>query len=328
MIQIVTLLNASHVPPGHGKLATQRRNIRRRKKRQYDRAALQEETNNPNDIPLPRPSVARLQKGQTQPLRSEATSLPIMMASLSNKNKRRGFKQAMSSSLPPKIVFTQDGDEDMAEVPEVQTLPFQTIADTRAFATTSSARLVPPSEKQAAGLLPPNVFVTSIDVEDPERFKTEGKSNYVDPDDTNNRGDPEDVVLSYGDPDESLATKVHFTEIARKWETYSLLNDAGLVKTGSLVAWKVRLQVLMPVLQSSLTIHFQALGVNPATWTPEICLHVGRVLQSNPEKVLVVKLQDADVEAHALSGDADVAMEEEEEYSWSLLLQEGWRIVS
>lgn len=169
-----------------------------------------------------------------------------MMASLSNKNKRRGFKQAMSSALPPKIIFAQVEDEDMAEVAEVQALPFQPVADTRAFVIASSARLVTPSEKQAAGLLPPNVFVTSINVENPERFKTKIKSNYVDfADGTYNRGDPDDVVLSYGDPDESLATKVNYAEIARKWDTYSLLNEAGLVKTGNLVAWKVCLHVLM-----------------------------------------------------------------------------------
>lgn len=55
-------------------------------------------------------------------------------------------------------------------------------------------------------------------------------------------------------------------------------------------------------------------------------MYVGRVTNNTADNVLISKLQnDAAGLAHVLGGDAIV---EEEEYPWSVLLQEGWRIVS
>ncbi|TCD69183.1 hypothetical protein EIP91_008479 [Steccherinum ochraceum] len=292
-----------YVPPGQGKLATQRRNVRRRTKKQYDRLALQEpnDPSNPNDIPvdvgLKR---ANVKKANSKHL-PDTASTPIMMASLSNKNKRRGFKQAMSSARPAKIVFEKDpihSDATPSEEPGL--LPFQSTSDTGVLSSTSHARLVPPSEKQAAGLLPSNVFVTSIDVEDPESRDDEG---YVDADNVEQQLEPDEIVLPYDDP----VPSVDFGEVHRKWESLPVISQPSQVKTGSLMGWKT-------------------LGLNPVTCTPEICLYIGRVIKNTADQLLVSKLVDNTMDgAHVLGG--DIAMEEEEEYAWPAILSEGWRMV-
>ena len=88
----------------------------------------------------------------------DAREAQIFMASLRNKNKKKGFfKEAMMKGLSDgskaKIVFAEVDKEEEAEVAEKKppaVLP----------------RLVPPSELQAQGRLPKNVFVTSVDVEE------------------------------------------------------------------------------------------------------------------------------------------------------------------
>lgn len=221
------------MPPGHGKLATQRRNIRRRTKKHFDRLSFQEKSHssNPNDIPILSPAEPRRPKSQASSHLDDTASapVPIMMASLSNKNKRRGFKQAMSSSRPAKIVFAP---VDAELSPEARP------ADSTDLASTSYIRLIPPSEKQAAGMLPPNVFVTSVDVEDPQRFDM-SYSGYDDGDHATIPVKEDDFVLPYDDPIPSVV--VDFREVQRKWDNLSLITDAAQVKVSSLVAWKVRL---------------------------------------------------------------------------------------
>lgn len=113
------------------------------------------------------------------------------MSSLKNKNKRKGFKNALNGPVPAKIVFAE-GDVSLRGVPEESlsvdaddvlhfsgihvdaSLPFQD-ADPETFTHTTAAhtggkhelpRLIPPSERYALGLLPGNIVVTSIDVGD------------------------------------------------------------------------------------------------------------------------------------------------------------------
>ncbi|KAH8106335.1 hypothetical protein BXZ70DRAFT_433756 [Cristinia sonorae] len=290
--------SSHYVPPGQGKLATQRRNLRRRTKKRYDKLGTHTqavESANPNDIPVeprrPKPQ-QNVPPSQTTP-----EVPPIMMASLSNKNKRRGFKQAMSSARPAKIIFGADNTPDNMALTfssETQELPFQGPSNIVNIAYT---RLVPPSEKQAAGKLPPNVFVTSIDVENPDRFGTQ-YDEYVD---SGGGTQEEAFVLPYDDPVKPPPA-VDFLEIKKKWDVLSVITDIAQVKVGSVVAWK-------------------ALGLNPATWSPEICLYAGRVLKNGPQNVIVFKTQDT---TNAADGDVSA---EEEEIPLSDILQLGWRIV-
>lgn len=104
----------------------------------------------------------------TQPAQNEAQEAPrqpILMASLQNKNKKKGFKKSMSAAVPAKIVFTDLEDETAVDEAMQEAMPFTNTADRDRGVFMANARLVPPSEKQERGLLPLNMFVTSVDVE-------------------------------------------------------------------------------------------------------------------------------------------------------------------
>lgn len=320
-----------HVPPGHGKFVTHSRNLRRRKKKLYDRLALptQAESSNPNDIPIPtqRPVEPRLVSVGGPAAVRNTESTPVMMASLSNKNKRRGFKQAMASARPPKIIFAQDGIEEEATgiaVPEVPPLTFASTADSSiltAATSTTFPRLIPPSQKK----LPSNVFVTSIDVEDRTRFETKVESNYVGLDKVEDQPANSAALIYDSVPPENA---VDFNEIQRKWDTLQPLKGPQQVPAGMLIAWKVRpLQHHSHYTQSDhSSLQSQALGLNPATYTPEIMLHVGRVLSSDMEKLVIERVPDPSVEISSAFGENEI--EDEEEHPWPTLLDLGWRILA
>ena len=200
------------VPPGQGKTATKNRNLRRRLKKQHERLAAEQASNGllgVNNIPLgPQVSAPALEKvldtsadDRTVPAPGPSTPQPFMMASLSNKNKRKGFKQAMASTQPKKIVFA---DPEAAPIQAEQApLPFPTASTSEVTAAAPSIfpRLIPPSEKQENGQLPINMFVTSIDVEEgmyPSRKKNKKKQNPQQQQPRSETQEVENVVLDYG----------------------------------------------------------------------------------------------------------------------------------
>lgn len=202
----------------------------------------------------------------------------IMMASLSNKNKRKGFKQAMASALPKKIIFAAPDAELAPPEAEPAPLPFQAASSSEVTAAAPNIfpRLIPPSEKQQNGQIPANMIVTSIDVEEglyPER-KSKGKGKKK----AEARGqlvrsetqEVERVVLDYGDADDgemeddtgndymiptqrTVAPEPELVEateqsdispqtwamVEKKWETLPKIQDAKSTVIGSLVGWKV-----------------------------------------------------------------------------------------
>lgn len=280
-------------PPGQGKTATKNRNLRRRLKKHHERLAAEQASNGVfgvNNVPLGSRSTAieqDIEASFDNPGHDDALPAPppqvraipptIMMASLSNKNKRKGFKQAMASALPKKIVFAApDADE-----PEPAPLPFQAASSSEVTAAAPNIflRLIPPSEKQQNGQIPTNMIVTSIDVEEglwPER-KNKGKGKKK----AETRGqlvrsetqEVERVVLDYGEaddgemeddtgnddmiptqrtvaPEPKLVKDIDVTEhsdlsprtwalVEKKWETLPKIQDAKSTVAGSLVGWKV-----------------------------------------------------------------------------------------
>lgn len=85
-----------------------------------------------------------------------------------NKNKKKNFKGSFASALTQKIVFGEDvseeaiaalNDNTSISTPEPQAAPTQP-------ETPFLPRLIPPSEHQELGTLPPRIFVTSVDVEE------------------------------------------------------------------------------------------------------------------------------------------------------------------
>lgn len=135
----------------------------------------------------------------------------LTMASLSNKNKRRGFKNAMGKDVPPKITFSEQADPNLNANGRVQA---------------SAPRLVPPSEKQEQGLLPPNVFVTSVNVE--EGLRPSKKSKPV-----------PDTKRSETPAVGRVAGIFDRTAIQARWDSLGLVTGTTGIPAGTAVGWKV-----------------------------------------------------------------------------------------
>jgi hypothetical protein len=129
----------------------------------------------------------------------------LMSLSLRNKNKAKNFKSLMSKPLAPKIIF---GDEDAAPAPP---------------------RLIPPSLRSS---LPPNMTVTSVDVEAGLHRETK-------------RGK---VRVKYGDEFKGPPGQTSFemdigimeTMADKYWDTLEKLTGDKLA-VGTIVGYKVRL---------------------------------------------------------------------------------------
>jgi len=185
------------VPPGYGKATTHARNLRRKRVRTLQaqqRADFTLQKKPASHIFSPANATPLGERSSSQALGStehkgnkEAMTLiadeetrveeaeevqGVMMASLSNKNKKKGFKKFLSAPVPKKIVFTEDGQ---AITTSMSTSTVQSsVSRSRMSKNDSStplesckprSHLIPPSEIQECGKLPPNMFVTSVDVE-------------------------------------------------------------------------------------------------------------------------------------------------------------------
>ena len=234
----------------------------------YERLAAQVEPSSVNEIPLGQKHAAQPRTPEpgpsTMPALLDSSSQTnvaptFMMASLSNKNKRRGFKQAMASTLPKKIIFSGP-DMPTAEEIEKAPLPFTAApaSEIMAAAPNSFPRLIPPSEKQENGLLPPNMFVTSVDVEEgmrPAKKKNKKKAQIqvaesYGHDDTI---EVENMVLDYGEADNHIPTQREsdvspiaqeerdWTYVDKNWSSLSRITDSAQLRPGATVGWKVSL---------------------------------------------------------------------------------------
>ncbi|KAI8984904.1 hypothetical protein BD414DRAFT_537359 [Trametes punicea] len=370
------------VPPGLGKPSTHSRNIRRRRKKMFERLAATAEPTSVNEIPLgtrartlepstatggasEEPEAPRVRPQQSQAkgkgkapereLSSEAPS--FMMASLQNKNKRRGFKSALTQGVPPKIIFPDAGSaagtsiqmqppqqaqeqQGMDVDPDAQLVeaalqlqPSPPDATPASMVTRPQPRLIPPSEKQALGLIPANMFVTSVDVEEgmwspKNKKKKKKKKTQPRAEETWNHEDegegesfagglPYDDVPAPSAPESARMQNggiaVESTEhavVAAKWDTLRKITDQSQVQPGTTVGWK-------------------ALGINFATLTPEMLLHVGRVVRCDEQLVIEPIAESSPAE---VSFGGPVIAEEggalEETFEWSDVLQGDWRLVS
>jgi hypothetical protein len=99
----------------------------------------------------------------------------VVMGSLRNKNKKKGFKHSMAGPIPRKIVFTDDERQresnniaSAASKPGTRNEDLgleMNVTDLQSSSTRKPfSRLIPPSELQELGQLPPNMFVTCVDV--------------------------------------------------------------------------------------------------------------------------------------------------------------------
>lgn len=232
------------------------------------------EPTNVNDIPLGQKTLVPIQSNDVSSAATRSQELEnepaagIMMASLSNKNKRRGFKNALVNPVPTKIVF--DDSAPVASGSNTRTepdaLPFSgtsTNEMTKA-APTTRPRLIPPSEKQEKGLLPPNMFVTSVDVEEDmwSRKRKKKKARAPTP-------DAEVEYLDYGGAEEDevfdlvstqrttepapVKSSIPIQEIGKRWDQLVKVTNRSQVIAGTLIAWKVCLIIVTLNLNLDLT---------------------------------------------------------------------------
>ncbi|EKM59025.1 uncharacterized protein PHACADRAFT_249188 [Phanerochaete carnosa HHB-10118-sp] len=249
------------------------------------------------------------------------------MASLSNKNKRKGFKQAMAGLLPQKIVFP--AEEMSTERAEEAPLPFVDVPTAEVAAVALNTRLIPPSEKQEKGQIPANIFVTSIDVEGDmhtgrkKNKKKAAEKKLVETDMSYETAEVGNVVLDYGEPDVHLPTQRDqptseapsypegdWKHVEKNWADLGKLTEHEQLQPGALVGWK-------------------ALGINPATFTPEFMLNVGRVVRVGGCLTIqpVHKPGAVEVSFGGYADEADVVPPEEETFEWNEVYTGDWKIV-
>ncbi|KAH6890064.1 hypothetical protein BKA70DRAFT_1409042 [Coprinopsis sp. MPI-PUGE-AT-0042] len=285
----------------------------------------------------------------------------FVMASLRNKNKKKGFfKQAMLDRMQGgpeqrKIKFGED------EGPEHDTIELAAQAidehDVQPTASTSTLpasqstqsqrrrpRLIPPSELQDAGKLPSNIFVTSIDVEEgmpsyTKKNKKRRKKNhnwdefggeeegyleyeegqFMDADAT--MGSEEQVVqLVYDDEPENAALKgsenFDWDKAEREWDKLGVVHDIAKLEqlgVGGHLAWK-------------------ELSLNPATFSPEMMLNVGKVTSIGPDGSvtfhrLVKPVGENEIAAAfgLVSGDGEETLDEVAKWEE---VKDSWRMIS
>jgi hypothetical protein len=183
-----------------------------------------------------------------------------MMSSLRNKNKKKGFKSSMAKSLPLKIVFSDEGLPIAAPPEQID----NGAITSEGTSWTAPPYLITPSEKQDAGELPPNIFVTAVDVEagmNSERRKQKRAANaWVDEDVDETYTNWDVGSLSYGEPfDDGEARGEHdwrdktsriddehdglhygLDDFERDWESLIEIADISQLSAGNAVGWKVR----------------------------------------------------------------------------------------
>ena len=160
----------------------------------------------------------------------------------------------MAESRPNRIVFDTEDSTPIAASP-VSGL-------SRPASRSHLPRLIPPSEKQDLGLLPPNLFVTSVDVEAglwPRREHANddagqnghaerprrAKRRKIAPEKEYDEGNQvsQDTALPYDDESAAAmgaAEDVDWDGVERRWATLTKVVRGANMSPGCLVGWKVR----------------------------------------------------------------------------------------
>ncbi|KAJ3508449.1 hypothetical protein NLJ89_g5749 [Agrocybe chaxingu] len=274
----------------------------------------------------------------------------VAMGTLRNKNKKKGFKLSMNAPIPQKIVFNAEpGPSGLISHSTTECGTPTSHAQTTDYLSTggptgpilpsasqSQARLVPPSEIQELGLLPPNMFVTSVDVEagvwdDPSTIRKSKRNNRKKKCQAQNDWygyEREEAVeeLPYGEQENGSVCAVgreagesssfDWDRADKVWENCAVVQGIEQLTVGRL-----------------------ALDINPKTFSPELMLSVGRVtsvLQDTTPQVTIRQLiRPAESEAALAFGlgggeaTEDGVEDDGPELScaWDGILQAGWRLI-
>jgi hypothetical protein len=221
------------VQPGHGKPSTRKRNLRRRLQRRAEAENAQAKD--------AQPTLSMV--GPLEDLTAEASPTPVAQglfttpfgSSLTNGNKRRGFKQSMQDVAPQKIIFHPQG-ETSQQTPKAPTPGKEPYT------------LIPPSQRTD---LPRNIIVTSVDVEEGmwgggggegvrkeankmAKLKPKGETGKSVDDD-----DVLDIVLNYSEDGVGTESVFEWARADEGFDRYRAAVREDIVEGGILV-WKVR----------------------------------------------------------------------------------------
>ncbi|KAL1727445.1 hypothetical protein EV714DRAFT_275583 [Schizophyllum commune] len=302
-------------------------------------------------------------KGFKSPLAGASDYSELTMFSLRNKNKSKNFRKNLKMQVPagPKrIVFA----DEVGATSQAQAGPSKDggvaasngATPSKEAGTSSKAqanrhqarlpRLVPPSERTD---LPPNVFVTSVDVEAGWEADTSGyqydtsayEQSYVEEADDEGAN----IQLSYGD-DADPASGTANASTAAQPSPYPALAQSYASATGS--------QPLASLAQLEVGKHvgWTSLELNAATMTPEVMVVIAKVVAveggdggdamgdgrntaADAKQTVTVKRvpKPLEGEAHELllnvAGEGDGEEEEQEEETFTLkeAVDAGWRVI-
>ncbi len=211
----------------------------------------------------PEPAQTEKSKGKDYAHAGDTAEPPLfMMASMQNKNKRRGFKDALTRGVPAKIIFSEDGPSASTSAqPHIDgdpdTMLVEASLQVQSQGTPQSQkghkqqpRLIPPSEKQELGHLPPNMFVTSVDVEEglwSAKRKNKKKKKKALVEETYPDGLPyDDEAAAAATASQAAPIITKTTEhavVAARWDTLRKITNKSDLSVGATVAWKVRCRV-------------------------------------------------------------------------------------
>lgn len=189
-------------------------------------------------------------------------------------------KQAVHSDQIVEENITHDGlplfppsqDEVAPNIPEKANAPY----------------FIPPSERDS---LPRNIFVTSIDVEDPTYHDYPLRKT--------------DTIPIVELPSDDL---YDWDVIDKEWDTYTKIAASTFLSAGMVVGWR-------------------AFGLNPTTLTPEISLlHLGKVIEHISDNIRIAVIS----RGNASFGGVVVEEEPEEELTKTKesIISEEWRIIN
>ncbi|KAH7101148.1 hypothetical protein BKA62DRAFT_757542 [Auriculariales sp. MPI-PUGE-AT-0066] len=293
----------AHVPPGHGKAATQARNARRRRQRQLGQPSLSGDTG--SDLPPAQQF--------SEPVAPKPAALPVQITStmLRNKTNRKSFLSDAPKELPTKITFggthtPQGSRRTSVAVP----------------------RLVPLSERNN---LPQNLFVTSVDVEAdlwPKRKRKKQPDHFSFTRDHREEQEQQEEFpqLSYGE-------ELDITDAAPAARPRAAVPEISLE-----VKWPTLKRVIAPPPVGTM-LAWQELGINPTTLSPEMLIQTGTVVSLDAvAQVVRLSITRADIAFGAtlqLDDEADIGevedrdeIEERDIPLADMVGQDAWRVVA
>ena len=198
-------------------------------------------------------------------------------------------------------------------------------------------------------MLPANMFVTSVDVEEgiwsKRKYKKKKKKVQAEEawdreaDETLEEGLPYDdesaqaFPVAQGGAGSGVTAKIVNGEatqhavVAARWDSLRKIADKSQVPVGASVAWKVSVLAPSRCVNPSQPC-LQALGINYTTLTPETLLHVARVVQCGDQLVVELVVEAGAGEASFGGVVADEGGMVQETFEWTDVLQGDWRLVT